>query len=310
MRRRLTCGPIWERFKRAVGKGAAPNTQLVFGVCSELMLIRELLNAAEEISWMKKMSKGEFQGKVAVVTGAARGIGKATAMKLAQEGASVMLCDLLPNELNASLAEFKDMGFAAAAFNLDISVQEEVNRMAASVLEKYGAVDILVNNAGISQMALADDIRESDWDRLLGVNLKGTFFCIQAFMAGMKENRYGKIVSVSSRASLGKTERTAYSATKAGIIGMTRTLALELAPYNINVNCVGPGPIATEMFDRVNPKDSPRTKAIVESIPLKRMGTSEDVANLISFLSSERSSFITGQMIYICGGMSVGSVGV
>ena len=115
---------------------------------------------------------------------------------------------------------------------------------------------------------------------------------------------------VSSRASLGKTERTAYSATKAGIIGMTRTLALELAGYNINVNCVAPGPIATEMFDRVNPKDSPRTKAIIEGIPLKRMGTSEDVANLIAFLASEQSSFITGQTVYICGGMSVGAVEV
>ena len=256
------------------------------------------------------MSHGEFQGKVAVITGAARGIGKATALKLAEGGASVILCDLLLKELDESLAKIKSMGFTAEAHCLDISLQDEVNHMAASVLDKYSAVDILINNAGISQMSPADDIRESDWDQLVGVNLKGTFFCIQSFLATMKENRYGKIVNISSRASLGKTERTAYSATKAGMIGMTRTLALELAPYNINVNCVGPGPIATEMFDRVNPRDSPRTKTIVEAIPLKRMGTPEDVANLIAFFSSESSSFITGQTVYICGGMTVGFAGI
>jgi NAD(P)-dependent dehydrogenase (short-subunit alcohol dehydrogenase family) len=124
----------------------------------------------------------------------------------------------------------------------------------------------------------------------------------------MKEKRYGKIVNISSRASLGKQRRTGYSATKAAIIGMTRSLALELAPYNINVNCVGPGPIVTELFDHVNPKESPATQALIQNIPLQRLGTPKDVAALVAFLASQEASFITGQTIYICGGLSVGSI--
>jgi 3-oxoacyl-[acyl-carrier protein] reductase len=167
-------------------------------------------------------------------------------------------------------------------------------------------VDILVNNAGVVRPALLEDVQEEDWDPVLGVNLKGAFFCTRAVLPTMKKNRYGKIVSIGSRASLGKSERTVYSATKAGLIGLTRTWALELGQHNININYVGPGPIATELFKANNPEDSPKTKAILNAIPLKRMGQPEDVANLVSFLASDEASFITGQSIFICGGITVG----
>jgi len=256
------------------------------------------------------MTQNRMLGKVAVVTGAARGIGKAAAERLALEGASVMLCDLLSKELDQTLEQFRNLGFQTEGFQMDVSRLQEVRKMADSVLDRFGTVDILVNNAGLSQKSLATDITEEQWNLIMDVNLKGTFFCTQVFLPVMKQKKYGKIVNISSRTSLGKAERTGYSAAKAGIIGMTRTLALELAPYNINVNCVGPGPIATEMFDQVNPKNSPVTEALVQSIPLRRLGRPEDVAALIAFLASNEASFITGQTVYICGGLSVGSVAV
>ncbi len=135
--------------------------------------------------------------------------------------------------------------------------------------------------------------------------MKGTSFCTQAMLPIMRKNRYGKTINIGSRASLGKTDRTVYAATKAGLIGMTRTWALEYAPYNINVNHVGPGPIATELFKSVNPPDSEKTKAIIRGSPLRRMGQPEDVADLLSFLASDEAFFITGQAIFICGGITV-----
>jgi len=256
------------------------------------------------------MTSNRMKGKVAVVTGAARGIGKAVAERLALEGASVVLCDLLSKELDQTLEQFRNRGFRVEGFRMDISRLKEVRKMATSVLDRFDTLDILVNNAGVSQKSLATEITEEEVDHLVAVNLKGTFYCTQVFLPVMKQKRYGKIVNISSRTSLGKAKRTVYSATKAAIIGMTRTLALELASHSVNVNCVGPGPIATELFDQVNPKNSPVTEALVQSIPLQRLGTPEDVAALVAFLASNEASFITGQTVYICGGLSVGSVAV
>jgi NAD(P)-dependent dehydrogenase (short-subunit alcohol dehydrogenase family) len=173
-------------------------------------------------------------------------------------------------------------------------------------MEHFGRIDILVNNAGIVKPALLEDVQDGDWDEVVGTNLKGTFFCTRAVLPTMKIQRYGKIINIGSRASLGKELRTVYGATKAALIGVTRTWALELAQYNINVNYIGPGPIATELFKAANPMESPRTKAIIDGIPLKRVGQPEDVANLVSFLASDEASFITGQAIFICGGLTVG----
>ena len=252
------------------------------------------------------MSQGRLQGRVAIITGGARGIGKAAALKMVKEGAAVVIADILPEEVARVAKELKAIGGKTLGIQTDVTQKKEVEKAVEKTLSKWGRVDILVNNAGIVKPALLENVQEEDWDEVVEVNLKGTFFCTRAVLPSMKQHRYGKIINLSSRASLGKELRTVYGATKAALIGATRTWALELAQYNINVNAIGPGPVATELFTAANPLDSPRTKAIINGIPLKRMGQPEDVANLILFLASDESSFITGQVIFICGGMTVG----
>lgn len=254
------------------------------------------------------MKEGRLTNRVAVITGGARGIGKATSLKMVQEGAAVAILDLLSPDLEKTVQEIKAQGGKALGLPVDISLRTQVEQAFSVINAEWGRIDILVNNAGVVYPAPLDKVQDDDWDKVVSVNLKGTFFCTRAALPGMKKNRYGKIINIGSRASLGKEERTVYSATKAGLIGLTRTWALELAPYNINVNYVGPGPIATELFKASNPPDSPRTQAIIRSIPLQRMGEPADVANLISFLASDEASFITGQVIFICGGLTVGAV--
>ncbi|NWF54597.1 MAG: SDR family oxidoreductase [Syntrophaceae bacterium] len=252
------------------------------------------------------MNQGRLKDRVAMITGGARGIGKAAAFKMVKEGASVALLDILPEDLARLGKELKALGGKTLGIETDVTQKKEVEKAVEKILSKWGRVDILVNNAGIVKPAPLENVQEKDWDQVVDVNLKGAFFCTRAVLPSMKTHRYGKIVNLSSRASLGKELRTVYAATKAALIGLTRTWALELAQYNINVNAIAPGPIATELFTSANPADSPRTKAIINGIPLKRMGQPEDVGNLILFLASDESSFITGQVIFICGGITVG----
>ncbi|MBI5968215.1 MAG: SDR family oxidoreductase [Deltaproteobacteria bacterium] len=252
------------------------------------------------------MNPGRLQGRVAIITGGARGIGKAIAFKIVQEGALVSLLDILGDLVAQTAEELRAIGGKALGLKADVRQKEKVGQAVQRTLDHFGRMDILVNNAGIVQPALLEDVKEEDWEAVVNTNLKGTLICTRAVLPTMKKNRYGKIINIGSRSSLGKELRTVYSATKAGLIGMTRTWALELAPHNINVNYVGPGPIATELFKASNPEDSPKTRALVNGIPLKRMGEPEDVANLVSFLASDESSFITGQAIFICGGLTVG----
>jgi len=254
------------------------------------------------------MDRGKLQDRVAIITGAARGIGKAAAFKMVREGASVALLDILSEEVTRVAKDLQASGGKALGISADIRHKDEVDRAVDRALKHFGRVDILVNNAGVVNPALLEDVKEKDWEEVIGVNLKGASFCTQAVIQTMKKNRYGKIINIGSRASLGKELRTVYSATKAGLIGVTRTWALELGQYNINVNYIGPGPIATELFKSVNPENSPQTRAILNGIPLKRMGQPEDVANLASFLASDEASFITGQAIFICGGLTVGMI--
>ncbi len=252
------------------------------------------------------MNQGRLTDRAAIITGAAGGIGRATAVKMIQEGASVAIFDVATENLQRTVDDLQSRGARVLGIPTDVSRKKEVEKAVEQVLQRWGRVDILVNNAGIVRMAQLEDVRDEDWDAVVAVNLKGAFFCTRAVLPTMKKNRYGKIVLIGSRASLGKTDRTVYSATKAGLIGVTRTWALELGQYNININYVGPGPIATEMFKANNPEDSPKTKAILQAIPLQRMGRPEDVANLVSFLASDEAAFITGQSIFICGGITVG----
>jgi 3-oxoacyl-[acyl-carrier protein] reductase len=252
------------------------------------------------------MGRGRLQNRVAVITGGARGIGRAIAFKMVKEGASVMLLDLLSDELAQVIDELKTLGGNAYSVICDVSDRGAVDDAVSLTLERLGTVDILVNNAGVSLVDSLEEIKEEDWDTLFRINLKGSFFCVQSVIPIMKDNRYGKIINISSRASLGKLSRIIYGTTKAGLMGMTRNMALELARYGVNVNCVAPGPIATELFKAVNPEGSEKTKAIIDAIPLKRIGRPEDVANLVAFLASDEASFITGQTLFICGGLTVG----
>jgi NAD(P)-dependent dehydrogenase (short-subunit alcohol dehydrogenase family) len=167
----------------------------------------------------------------------------------------------------------------------------------------------LVNNVGIVCPGKIEDLTLEDFQRVMSLNLRCTFQCVQALLPGMKEAKFGRIVNMSSRAALGKELRTAYAASKAGLQGMVKVWALELGPYGITANAIGPGPIRTELFDRANPPDSPRTQAIVNSVPVRRVGTPEDVAHAASFLLDARSGFVTGQVLYVCGGMTVGAAG-
>ncbi len=248
-----------------------------------------------------------LRDKVAVITGAAHGIGLATAGKMLREGASVVLADIQGEAVRRSAEAVSALG-PVLAVEVDVSRRDQVENMVERTVECFGRLDILANNAGLVRPASFEEATEDDWDAVVGVNLKGAFFCARAAVPRMKAVGGGKMVNIGSRAALGKWGRTVYGTTKAGLSGFTRTLALELAPSRINVNCIGPGPIATEMFRAANPPDSERTRAIVRGIPLGRMGQPEDVANLIVFLCSEEASFITGQTIYCCGGLTVGAV--
>jgi NAD(P)-dependent dehydrogenase (short-subunit alcohol dehydrogenase family) len=253
------------------------------------------------------MSEGKLKNRVAVITGAARGIGKAIAYKMVSEGASVFLIDILSKELEEVVRDLREKGETVSSAVTDIGDQDQVDLAINLTLEYFGSIDILVNNAGIVWPAPLEQVKKEEWNQVVRTNLVGTFYCMQSVASIMRGKKYGRVVNIASRAALGKAQRSVYSATKAGIIGMTRTWALELAADNITVNCVGPGPIATELFDLVNPVESAQTRAIIKNIPLRRMGKPEEVANLVSFLSSDEAGFITGQTIYICGGITIGS---
>jgi 3-oxoacyl-[acyl-carrier protein] reductase len=256
---------------------------------------------------MKHSKKGRLQGKVAIVTGGARGIGKATGYKMLKEGAKVALIDLLNNKLSEIRDEFITEQDKVLTLCIDITDENQVQEAVRKTVQEFGTIDILVNNAGIVCPAPLEDVKEAEWDDVVAVNLKGSFFCTKAVVPTMKGKRSGSIINIGSRASLGKHDRTVYSATKSGLIGMTRTWALELAPFNINVNYLGPGLIATDLFRSVNPSDSEKTKRLISAIPLHRLGEPKDLASVISFFASDEASYVTGQTLFICGGLSIHS---
>ena len=227
-----------------------------------------------------------------LITGGASGIGAAIAERCRAEGFEPVIIDRLGDGIRADLSDAADT--------------ERALREALA----GGPITRLVNNVGIVVPADAEHQTLAEFDLAVSLNLRCAFQCMQALLPGMKEAGFGRIVNMSSRAALGKELRTAYSATKAGLIGMTRVWALELGRHGITANAIGPGPIRTELFDRANPPDAPRTRAIIESVPVKRVGTADDVAHTASYLLDERSGFVTGQVIYVCGGMTVGVAGV
>jgi 3-oxoacyl-[acyl-carrier protein] reductase len=241
----------------------------------------------------------KLKDKGAIVTGAARGIGKAIALAFVREGAKVALVDVDKEKLEVLKNEIEKE--KVIAILCDITKSLEVKAMADQVRKAFGRIDILVNNAGIIRRGTIETVTEEDWDRVIQVNLKGTFNCCKAVVETMKSQRYGKIVNISSIAGkMGDiTSAPGYGPSKAGMDALTKTLARQLAQYGINVNGVAPHAIETEMSAQWSQE---RTKEIIASIPLGRLGKPEDVANAVLFLASDEASFITGEILDVNGG--------
>jgi NAD(P)-dependent dehydrogenase (short-subunit alcohol dehydrogenase family) len=233
----------------------------------------------------------------ALITGASAGIGRAIALRLASEGLRVITLDRRRPD------EILDRETYVEA---DLSDAEATRTLLARLVAEH-EVAALVNNVGAVRPGALEEATLADLQAVVALNLGVALLCTQAVVPRMKARGFGRIVNISSRAALGKELRSVYAATKAGLHGLTRTWALELAPHGITVNAVGPGPIETEMFRHANPADSPRTRAIMEAIPVRRMGQPEDVAHAVAGFTDLRAGFITGQVIYVCGGMTIAS---
>jgi 3-oxoacyl-[acyl-carrier protein] reductase len=248
---------------------------------------------------------GKLNDRVAVITGSARGIGKEIALHLAMEGADIFLDDLRVAEMEATSWEIKDMGRKVLTFAADISTGEGARALIKAALDSFKKVDILVNNAGLPSRSSLLEVIEEEWDGIHRVDLKGVFLCTQSVAKHMMERKYGKIINIASAAGLsGSTGALAYAAAKAGVIQLTKSCAKELGAYGINVNCIAPGRVITDMTrmgrsqQEVESSIASRAAASV----LKRVGTPDDIANLAVFLASDDSSFIAGQAIACDGG--------
>lgn len=242
----------------------------------------------------------KLKNKVAVITGAARGIGKSIATHFASQGCNLHLVDVNLDGVSSLSSELSsNFGIRALGSQVDISNHAQVQSMVETTAKTFSGLDILVNNAGILRDATLAKMTEDQFDQVIAVNLRGVFLCGQACAKMMMEKKYGKIINISSVASRGNFGQTNYSATKAGVIGMTKTWALELSKYNIHCNAIAPGLIATEMTQTI-PEDI--RKKMIAMVPLARMGKPEEIAELACFLASEDSSYIQGEVIHINGG--------
>lgn len=243
-----------------------------------------------------------LQGKIAIVTGASRGIGRATALELARHGANVVV-NYAGNAQKAEevVAEIKALGQEAFAIQADVSSSEQVQQMVKQTLDSFGRIDILVNNAGITRDNLLMRMKEEDWDSVINTNLKGVYNCAKAVTRPMMKQREGRIINVTSVvATLGNAGQANYVAAKAGVIGLTKTLARELANRNILVNAVAPGFIETDMTDELSEEVK---EQMLAQIPLNQLGKPEQVAKVIRFLASSDADYMTGQTIHVSGGM-------
>lgn len=239
--------------------------------------------------------------KIAVITGASRGIGRSIALALAARGATIVAVDMDQASTEAVVAELQAAGGKALAVVGNVTVTADVERMIAAATEAFGRVDILVNNAGITRDGLLMRMKDEDWDAVLNVNLKGAFLCTRAAFKVMSKQRYGRIINIASVVGqMGNAGQANYCASKAGLIGLTKSNAREMAKRNITVNAVAPGFIATAMTDALSDKVRAELTA---QIPLERLGSAEDIANAVLFLASEASGYITGHVLSVNGGM-------
>ncbi|GAB3147829.1 glucose 1-dehydrogenase [Microbispora hainanensis] len=247
-----------------------------------------------------------FTGKFAVVTGAARGIGAAIARRLAAEGAAVACVDLTADRCASIVDEIIVTGGRAVAFGCDVSDSAQVEALVPGVMAEFGQIDVLVNNAGLTRDNLLFRMSEEDWDKVVDVNLKSVFLMSRAVQKHMVEQRSGAIVNMSSRSALGNRGQANYSAAKAGIQGLTATMALELGPFGIRVNAVAPGYVATPMTEAtavrlgVTPEEHQATMA--QAVPLRRVGQPTEIASVVAFFASDDASYVTGQTLYVNGG--------
>jgi 3-oxoacyl-[acyl-carrier protein] reductase len=255
---------------------------------------------------LEKLGMGRLSGRVALVTGAGRGIGAATAKRLAEDGARVTLADLDVEGCERVAEEIKALGSEAVAVRCDVSSEADAQQAVDAAIKAFGQLDILVNNAGILRDNLLFKMSEDDWDKVLDVHLKGAFLCSRAAQKPMVERKYGRIVNLSSTSALGNRGQVNYSAAKAGMQGLTRTLAIELGPFGITANAVAPGFIDTDMTrataQRMGVTPEQFQQSVTPHIPLRRVGQPSEVASVVAFLVSDDASYVSGQVIYIAGG--------
>jgi 3-oxoacyl-[acyl-carrier protein] reductase len=245
-----------------------------------------------------------IEGRIALVTGASQGIGRACALELAKAGATVALAARNETKLAEVQAEIEAAGGKAAAFAIDVADESSIKAGAKAVLERFGKVEILVNNAGITKDGLVLRMKRADWDDVLTTNLTGSFLLTQALLGAMLKNRWGRIINISSVVGrTGQAGQVNYAASKAGLIGMTRSLAREVASRGITVNAVAPGYVITQMTGVLDEK---QTAAMMALIPLGRAGTEGEVAHSVLYLASEGAGYVTGHVLDVNGGMFMG----
>ncbi|OQW98725.1 MAG: hypothetical protein BWK68_00200 [Elusimicrobia bacterium A5] len=248
------------------------------------------------------MCEQKLKDKVAIITGGAQGIGRAIAEKLGSEGAKIIIVDVMEEAAKKTADEIsKAQNVETLSLKVDVSSSQETEQMIKKTVEKFGKIDIMINNAGITRDNLLIRMSDDEWDKVISINLKGVFNCSKAAAKIMMKQRAGKIVNIASVVGLmGNAGQANYSASKGGVIALTKTMARELASRNINVNAVAPGFIKTAMTEKLSDEQK---KKLTDLIPLARLGEAQDVANIVAFLCTDESSYITGEVISVNGGM-------